>query len=72
MALERRFEGAGIPYEKFNIWDDPQHAAFVRSAANGNETVPTVRVGEIVMVNPSLGQVIEAMKVELPHLVPAD
>lgn len=72
MALERRLDSSGIPYRKFNIWEDDDNAAFVRSVANGNETVPTVRIGEISLVNPSLGQVVEAMKVETPHLVPAE
>jgi hypothetical protein len=33
----------------------------VRSIANGNETVPTVVVGGIGMVNPSAGQVAAAL-----------
>jgi len=70
MALERSMTNAGLPFEKFNIWDDPEHAAFVRSAADGNETVPTLRIGEISLVNPSLGQVVEAMKTATPHLLP--
>lgn len=72
MSLERRLDGAGIPFRKFNIWEDDDNAAFVRSVADGNETVPTVKIGEIALVNPSLGQVVEAMKVETPHLVPAE
>lgn len=43
-----------------NIWDDPEAAAFVRSVARGNETVPTVAVGEIAMVNPSVKDVLAA------------
>lgn len=41
-----------IPVRRHNIWDDPEAAAFVRSAANGNETVPTVAVGDVTLVNP--------------------
>ena len=72
MSLERRLAGADVPFEKFNIWEDPAHAEFVRSVADGNETVPTVRIGEISLVNPSLGQVLEAMADQTPHLVPAE
>lgn len=72
MSLERRMESAGVPFEKFNIWEDPEHAAFVRSVANGNETVPTLKIGEVSLVNPSLGEVIEVMKDQTPHLVPAE
>ena len=70
MALERGLTKAGIPMNKHNIWEDPRHADVVRSHANGNETVPTVLVGGAAMVNPRVGQVIEALKVEAPHLVP--
>ncbi|NYF97074.1 glutaredoxin domain-containing protein [Janibacter cremeus] len=35
-----------------SIWADEDAAAFVRSVNNGNETVPTVRVGETVRTNP--------------------
>jgi mycoredoxin len=52
-ALQRNLDQRGVSYEKRNIWDDPEHAAFVRSVARGNETVPTVTVGDVAMVNPS-------------------
>jgi len=70
MSLERRLQGADVPFKKFNIWESADDAAFVRSVADGNETVPTVRIGETSLVNPSLGQVLEAMKDQTPHLVP--
>lgn len=70
MALDRGLTKAGIPMNKLNIWDDPAHAQTVRSIANGNETVPTVVVGSTSMVNPRVGQVIEALRQEAPHLVP--
>jgi len=71
MALERRLGGIGVPLDKRNIWEDPQAAAVVRSVANGNETVPTVVVGEVAMVNPSVDRVLEAIRSEAPHLEPA-
>lgn len=40
-----------------NVWDDPEASEFVRSHAQGNETVPTVRVGTVVLTNPSAGAV---------------
>ncbi len=70
MALERSLNKAGIPLDKRNIWDDPDAAAFVRSVADGNETVPTVAVGQTFMVNPNRKQVVKAMKAEAPHLLP--
>ena len=62
MLLERNLDRLGLPVDKRNIWDDPEAAATVRSIARGNETVPTVVVGEIAMVNPSAGQVLAALE----------
>lgn len=70
MSLERRLTSAGVPFQKLNIWENPEYAAFVRSVADGNEVVPTLRIGEVSLVNPSPGEVIEAMKDQTPHLVP--
>lgn len=70
MGLERRLDGLGVPLEKRNIWEDADAAATVRSVANGNETVPTVVVGDIAMVNPSVDRVLEAIRAEAPHLEP--
>lgn len=35
-----------------SIWADEEAAAFVRSVNHGDETVPTVRIGEQVHTNP--------------------
>jgi hypothetical protein len=48
---------SGLAFREINIWDDPDAAAFVRSVADGNETVPTVVVGDVHMVNPSARRV---------------
>ncbi len=72
MSLERRLSRLGVPLDKRNIWEDPDAAATVRSIANGNETVPTVVVGDAQMVNPSPSTVLAAIHVEAPHLEPED
>lgn len=72
MALERNLNKIGIPLIKFNIWEDAEAAAFVRSVANGNETVPTVRAGGTSLVNPRANQVVEALSQVAPDLVPDD
>lgn len=41
-----------------NIWTDEDAAAFVRSVAEGNETVPTVVVGGCPYVNPAPRRVV--------------
>jgi mycoredoxin len=70
LHLERALDTAKIPMSKRNIWDDPDAAAFVRSVADGNETVPTVRVGAWSGVNPSPAEVAKALAIEAPHLLP--
>lgn len=70
MMLERRLVNAAIPLTKHNIWDDPADAETVRAHANGNETVPTVVIGGVGMVNPSADDVITTLVEIAPHLVP--
>ena len=69
MTLERSLNKLNVPYEKRNIWENPADAAFVRSVANGNEVVPTVRIGSTTLVNPSAKQVVAATNAELPGLL---
>jgi mycoredoxin len=50
--LRSKLRRAGVQVDEVNIWEDPAGAAFVRSIAGGDETVPTVRVGTQSLVNP--------------------
>lgn len=59
----------GLPIHKINIWTDPAAAATVRSIADGNETVPTVVVGDRRMVNPRAADVIDAVRDNAPELL---
>ncbi len=68
--LERRLDQRGIPLEKRNIWHDPDAAAAVRAVADGNETVPTVVVDEVAMINPSAAEVEAVMARVAPQLLP--
>lgn len=61
MMLEKDLDAANITLEKHNIWEEPDAAEFVRSVADGNEVVPTVRIGSKSMVNPSAGEVASAL-----------
>ena len=73
-ALARGLDARGFAQEAIeahNIWEEPEAAAFVRSVANGNETVPTIVVGPMAMVNPSPVEVLAAVGEHLPHLLPA-
>ena len=60
-SLFMRLERAGIPFEDVNIWEDPEGRTFVLSVARGNETVPTVTVGNKALVNPSIDEIERAM-----------
>ncbi|MDH3680344.1 MAG: NrdH-redoxin [Acidimicrobiia bacterium] len=68
--LEQALAQANVPMTKRNIWDDPDAAAFVRSVANGNETVPTVTVGDQWLVNPSPRELAKVLEASAPHLLP--
>lgn len=58
--LMNSLDEAGVTYDQVNIWDSPDGAAFVRSVAAGNETVPTVVIGDVAHVNPAPQFVIDA------------
>ncbi|AYN32583.1 glutaredoxin-like protein [Streptomyces albus] len=64
--LKGQLDREGIAYNEINIEQDPESAAFVEKANGGNQTVPTVQVipeggAEVVMTNPSLAQVKQAL-----------
>ena len=69
-SLRRHLDRAEVPHRLVNIWDDPSAAEVVRSIANGNETVPTVVVGPVGLVNPSLDEVLAAATEHAPTAVP--
>jgi mycoredoxin len=70
--LQRKLDKLGIERIEHNIWDDPADAAVVRGHANGNETVPTVVIGERGFVNPSVGELLAYLGEHHPDLLPAD
>ena len=61
-SLLRQLAHHDIDHRLVNIWDDQSGAATVRSIARGNETVPTVMVGNVGLVNPSVQQVVQAIQ----------
>lgn len=61
-VLKHRLEQRGVPYTQVDIWEDRSSAEVVRAATGGDEVVPTVRVGERFLVNPSADEVVEALK----------
>lgn len=69
-SLFRQLDRLGVPYERVDIWSDSTAAERVRRVARGKETVPTVFVGEVPLVNPSVHEVLAVASTELPHVVP--
>jgi mycoredoxin len=57
-SLRAGLRQSGLTVHEVDIWKDDDARAFVRSVANGNETVPTVTVGSTSLVNPSAKQVL--------------
>lgn len=72
MMLRARLAPTNLPVKEVNIWQHPEAAARVRSVADGNETVPTVFVGDQAMVNPSAKQVLAEVGEHAPHLLPTE
>ncbi|MEU7861082.1 glutaredoxin domain-containing protein [Nonomuraea sp. NPDC049141] len=69
MRLRMRLRFTRWRHAEVNIWRDPDAAAFVRSVADGNETVPTVTVAGKAMVNPSKRRLFAAIRTDAPHLL---
>jgi mycoredoxin len=67
-SLRRSLHEAGVDARWRNIWDDPPAAAFVRSVADGNETVPTVTFDDRVFVAPRPTLLLADLRVAHPEL----
>jgi mycoredoxin len=67
LDLLLRLKFTRLRYWKVDIRKDPDARAFVRSVAEGNETVPIVVVAGRALVNPSKQQLIRAVRAHAPH-----
>ncbi len=65
--LRRGLEKRGIATIEHDIWSDADAAELVRSFARGNETVPTVVIGDVGFVNPTASAIEEHLKDHAPH-----
>jgi mycoredoxin len=70
--LLRVFEQAQVTMRLHNIWEDEGARRFVQEHNGGNETVPTVAVGEDVQTNPSPRPFVEQLSQDHPSLVGAE
>ncbi len=67
--LRRGLEKRGIATIEHDIWSDADAAEVVRSFARGNETVPTVVIGDVGFVNPTAEAIEQHLKNHAPHLL---
>lgn len=67
MKLRLSLLGSKLRVRQVNIWKDPAAAAYVRSVADGNETVPTVDVAGKALVNPSRRLLMRTVRERAPH-----
>lgn len=66
-ALRLQLRLARIRYQSVDIWADESAAALVRSVNDGNEIVPTVRIGAEYLTNPSLSAVRRQLRRSAPE-----
>ena len=62
-VLKQQLAQRGIAYTDVDIWADRSMADVVRAASGGDEIVPTVQIGERLLVNPSIDEVVAAARV---------
>ncbi len=68
-SLRMGLSEAGVVADWHNIWEDEAAAEYVRSVANGNETVPTLVVDGRPMVAPSSRAALREIEAAAPELV---
>ena len=71
LDLLLRLKFTRLRYQKVDIRKDAAARAFVRSVADGCETVPTVVVAGQALVNPSKRELIEVVQARAPHALAA-
>lgn len=67
--LRRGLHRRGIEVVETDIWQDRAAAARIRPVSGGDEIVPTVFVGPVALVNPSVQEVESAIERHLPGRV---
>lgn len=61
MTIKRELDRRGIPFDSVNIWERRAAAEIVKAANGGDELVPTVRVGERYLSNPSIDELLAVL-----------
>lgn len=60
--LKRGLQRRGVAFDDVDIWNDRSQAEVVKAANDGDELVPTVRVGDRFLPNPSVDEVLDAVR----------
>jgi mycoredoxin len=68
--LRQDLRVVGVRAREINIWADESAAATVRELAGGNETVPTVVIGDRGFVNPPASTVLAELRRVTPGFAP--
>lgn len=68
-SLRRGLRRRAIVATEINIWEERDAAERVRAVTGGDETVPTVFVGAVALVNPSVREVVTAVESEFPDRI---
>lgn len=58
--LKRGLNEAGIVYEEVDVNTDPRFGARIEALTGGFRTVPAVEVGELLLINPPVDEVVKA------------
>lgn len=67
--LRHQLQKRGITVIEHDIWADAHAAEVVRCFAQGNETVPTVVIGDVGFVNPEASEIEHYLKRNATHLL---
>lgn len=59
--LKRQMDEAGIAYREVDLDDDPTHDERIIARTGGFRTVPTLEIGDELLVNPTIREVEEAL-----------
>lgn len=70
--LLRSLERDGVNVDLRNIWEDEEARDFVRQHNRGDETVPTVAVGDVVLTNPEPKDLISRLRADHPQVLAAE
>lgn len=61
VRLKRQLNEAGIAYEEVDLDEHPRHGARIVEATGGYRIVPSVEIDGALLVNPTLGEVRDAL-----------